>query len=44
MPLPGVVHARGATKAVAGGGAVAASVKHPGLTLNGADFVKHKTY
>jgi hypothetical protein len=43
-PLPGVVHARSATKAVAGGGAAAAGVKHPGLTLNGADFIKHKTY
>jgi hypothetical protein len=44
VPLPGVVHARSATKAAAGGRAAAASVKHPGLTLNGADFIKHKTY
>jgi hypothetical protein len=42
-PKPGSV--RGRSSAAAGvGGAAAASAKHPGLTLNGADFIKHKTY
>jgi hypothetical protein len=42
-PRPGVVPSRSATTSAAGGAAVAAT-KHPGLTLNGSDFIKHKTY